>query len=113
MLGNLGRTGRCELSIASISVMNALYSLRKRGYPMTIVKERFNMLLLHLEVVNTGNAELRAGLNAGWPDTEDATQFHSAMSAGAIHAIVSNDTDFKPQKLVPVLTPAHAFNHVT
>ena len=52
--------------------------------------------------------ELLAGINSGWNDLEDAIQFHAAVATGPVDAIVSNDKDFRHQKLVPVITPKQA-----
>lgn len=104
--------GRVELVISAASVMTVLYSLRKYGLPIHMVMDRLNLLLPHVQVAPTGVSELLAGINSGWSDLEDAIQFHSALAAGSMDAIVSNDTDFKQQKLVPVLTPAQALKRV-
>jgi predicted nucleic acid-binding protein len=99
---------RVELVLSSISVMNALYSLRKAGHDMKSVLELMNRLLPMLVIAPVDRSDLLAGINSGWSDLEDAVQFHSAVTAGAIAAIVSNDRDFKQQDRIPVLTPAQA-----
>ena len=103
-----GIAGRTELVISATTVMTLLYSLRKYGHKEKEVVERLNLLLPILEIAPTGSTELLAGINSGWSDLEDAIQFHAALSAGGIDAIVSNDKDFKQQKLVPVITPKQA-----
>lgn len=103
-----GIAGRTELVISATTVMTLLYSLRKYGHKEKEVVERLNLLLPILEIAPTGSTELLAGINSGWTDLEDAIQFHAALSAGGIDAIVSNDKDFKQQKLVPVITPKQA-----
>ncbi len=101
-------SGRVEVLLAPVSVMILLYSLRKYGLPMKEVVQRLNFLLPHLAFAPAGLAELIAGINSGWNDLEDAIQFHAALNAGDVDAIVSNDKDFKQQDLIPVLTPAQA-----
>lgn len=103
-----GIAGRTELVISATSVMTLLYSLRKYGHKEKEVVDRLNLLLPILEIAPTGSTELLSGINSGWSDLEDAIQFHAALSAGGIDAIVSNDKDFKQQKLVPVMTPKQA-----
>jgi len=83
--------GRTQLVISAVSVMTLLYSLRKYGHPETEVVERLNLLLPNLEIAPTSLTELLAGINSGWTDLEDAVQFRSAIAAGRIDAIVSND----------------------
>lgn len=103
---------RVELLLASISVMNALFSFRKAGHDMRTVLERMNRLIPLFEFAPVGEAQLIAGINSGWTDLEDAIQFQAAVAAGNIDAIVSNDKDFKQQKLVPVLTPKQALKRL-
>lgn len=103
---------RVELVLASISVMNALYSFRKAGHDMDSVIGRLNRLIPLMEFAPVNAAQLIGGINSGWTDLEDAIQFQAAAAAGNIDAIVSNDKDFKQQKLVPVITPRQALKRV-
>ena len=104
--------GRIEVVTTATSVMTMLYSLNKYDLRMDIVIGRLNSLLPHLIVAHIGTPELLVGINSGWTDLEDAIQFHAALSAGGIDAIVSNDKDFKQQDRIPVLTPAQALKRV-
>jgi predicted nucleic acid-binding protein len=104
--------GRVELVLASISVMNALYSFRKAGQNMNTVLARMNKLVPMVAIAPVTKAHLLAGINSGWNDLEDAIQFHAALELGNIDAIVSNDKDFKQQKRIPVLTPAQALKRL-
>ncbi|HEX2616408.1 MAG TPA: PIN domain-containing protein [Flavobacteriales bacterium] len=104
--------GQVELVVSANSVMTMLYALRTYGSHMPEAIARLNLLLPHLHVVRIGGPELLAGINSGWSDLEDAIQFHGALAAGHIDAIVSNDNDFDQQKLVPVITPAQALKRV-
>jgi predicted nucleic acid-binding protein len=97
-----------ELVLSSISVMNALYSLRKAGHDMKSVLQLMSRLLPILVIAPVDGPDLLAGINSGWTDLEDAIQFHAAITAGRIDAIVSNDKDFKQQDMIPVITPALA-----
>ncbi len=97
-----------ELVLSSISVMNALYSLHKAGHDMKSVLQLMNRLLPILIIAPVDRSDLLAGINSGWNDLEDAIQFHAAITAGGIDAIVSNDRDFKQQDMIPVITPAQA-----
>lgn len=100
--------GKVELVLSSISVLNALYSFRKAGHDMNKVLLKMNRLVPLLVVAPVDRSDLLAGMNSGWTDLEDAIQFHAALSAGRIDAIVSNDKDFKQQDMIPVLTPTQA-----
>jgi predicted nucleic acid-binding protein len=103
---------RAELIIASISILNTLYSLQKHRFDMEMAIGRLNLLLAQLELAPLTSVELVQGINSGWSDLEDAIQFYSAIAAGKIDAIVSNDKDFKHQKIIPVLTPAQALKRL-
>lgn len=96
------------LVVASISVLNTIYSVVKWGYDKPKLLVEMQSLLSFTEVAPVSKQELIAGLTSGWRDVEDAVQFHSALAAGNMDAIVSNDKDLKQQKLVPVITPAQA-----
>ena len=104
--------GRVRISIAPVSVMTLLYSLRKYGLRMDMVVSRLNALLLHLDIAHIGLPEMLAGINSGWRDLEDAIQFQAALNAGDVDAIVSNDRDFKQQDMIPVFTPVQALKQV-
>ncbi|MBK6542345.1 MAG: PIN domain-containing protein [Flavobacteriales bacterium] len=97
-----------EVLTTATSVMTMLYSLGKYDLRMDLVIARLNALLPHIAVARIGTSELIAGINSGWNDLEDAIQFHAAITAGGVDAIVSNDKDFKQQEMIPVITPAQA-----
>ncbi|MCI1751689.1 MAG: PIN domain-containing protein [Flavobacteriales bacterium] len=107
-----GIAGNVELVVTSSSVMTLVYSLGRYKLPQKELVERLNLLLPSMDIAPTSVTELLAGLNSDWSDLEDAIQFHSALAFGGIDAIVSNDKDFKQQKLVPVLTPKQALKRV-
>lgn len=111
-LVKLGLMGKLELVVTGTSIMTMIYSLQRYKFPKDQIVGRLNLLLPHLTIAQAGSAELLAGLNSGWKDLEDAIQYHAAISTGRIDAIVSNDKDFKQQKLVPVLTPKQALKRV-
>lgn len=104
--------GKVRAVVSATSIMTVLYSLRKYGLPMEMVVSRLNVLLPHLAIAHIGQAELLAGINSGWSDLEDAIQFHAALNAGDVDAIVSNDRDFKQQDMIPVMTPARAMKRL-
>jgi predicted nucleic acid-binding protein len=67
---------------------------------------RYMLRILNtVELSPLGSPEMKAAMASGWRDLEDAVQFHSALAVGKIEAIVTNDPDFKQQKLIPVLSP--------
>lgn len=107
-----GLLGYVELVVTAASVMTMVYSLQRYKLPREMITGRLNMILPHLHIAQVDAAQLMAGINSNWNDIEDAIQFHAAVASGPIDAIVSNDKDFKQQKLVPVLTPKQALRRV-
>lgn len=107
-----GLLGQVELVVTAASVMTMIYSLQRYKLPRELIIGRLNKILPHMEVAQVTATELSAGINSEWTDIEDAIQFHAAVVSGPIDAIVSNDKDFKQQKLVPVLTPKQALRRV-
>lgn len=107
-----GLMGRLELVVTAASVMTMVYSLQRYKLSRELIIGRLNKILPHMEVAQISATELLAGVNSGWPDLEDAIQFHAALTAGGIDAIVSNDKDFKQQDRIPVLTPAQALRRL-
>jgi predicted nucleic acid-binding protein len=83
--------GELRACISAISIVNAIYVLRRAMPP-----ERMATYLQHmLQVVELSRLEAQ----------EDAIQYHSALASGRIDAIVSHDADMKKQDRLPVLTP--------
>lgn len=96
--------GEVRACISAISIVNAIYVLRKARSPRVLS----GYLLRMLDTVELSRLEspgMRQALASGWDDLEDAIQFHSAMASGPIDAIVTHDADMKQQDELPVLTP--------
>lgn len=107
-----GLLGQVDLVVSAASVMTILYSLQRYKVPRDLIIGGLNRILPHLHIAQVNAPELTAGINSDWTDIEDAIQFHAAVASGPIDAIVSNDKDFKQQKLVPVLTPKQALKRL-
>jgi predicted nucleic acid-binding protein len=96
--------GRIQGWVTSVSIVNTTYVMRKVMEPDAI--GRYMLRILNtVELSPLGSPEMKAAMASGWRDLEDAVQFHSALAVGKIEAIVTNDPDFKQQKLIPVLSP--------
>jgi predicted nucleic acid-binding protein len=96
--------GQVQACISAISIVNAIYVLRK----VMPTKDVATYLLRMLDTVELSRLEvqdLRNALSSGWSDLEDAIQFHSALASGHFDAIVSYDADMKGQDILPVETP--------
>ena len=112
LLVKQGLLGQVDLVVTAASVMTMLYSLQRYKLSRELIIGRLNRILPHLHIAQVDATELMAGINSDWTDIEDAIQFQAAVASGHIDAIVSNDKDFKQQKLVPVLTPKQALKRV-
>jgi predicted nucleic acid-binding protein len=96
--------GELRACISAISIVNAIYVLRKAMPPKNLAVYLQGMLET-VELSRIETQDMRNALASGWTDLEDAIQFHSALASGRIDAIVSHDADMKQQDRVPVLTP--------
>jgi len=96
--------GRIQGWITSVSIVNATYVMRKVMAPDAIGAYMLKILNT-IEMSPLGPSEMKAAMASGWRDLEDAVQFQSALAVGSVEAIVTNDPDFKQQKLIPVLSP--------
>ena len=104
--------GHIQGWITSVSIVNATYVMRKAMAPDAIGAYMLKILST-LEMSPLGSAEMKAAMASGWRDLEDAVQFHSALAVGRIEAIVTNDPDFKQQKLITVLSPKQFLRKLT
>jgi predicted nucleic acid-binding protein len=100
----LAYEGRLQGWITSISIVNAIYVMRKAMSPGSIASYMLKVMGT-LELSPLGAAQMKTAMTSGWLDLEDSIQFHSALAVGDIEAIVTNDPDFKQQKMIQVLTP--------
>lgn len=98
------KAGQVESRISVISIVNAIYVMRHAMSQAEIGRYMFNIAQT-IKVVPTGNSALLAALSSGWPDLEDAIQFHTAMESGQIDHIITSDAHFKVQKSISVKTP--------
>lgn len=96
--------GHIHASITAISILNAIYVMRK-VMPSDTIARYMVQFMRTVRIAPTGPSQLLAAMTSGWKDLEDAVQFQSALAAGPIDAIVTTDPDFKQQKSIPLLTP--------
>ncbi|GHT17610.1 DNA-binding protein [Bacteroidia bacterium] len=97
-LVSLADKGKIRLSISSLTVANANYTLSKR---MGIGKARLllqNVCVL-CAVTSVDEQVIKKALFSKFEDTEDAIQYESALSARADVIITRNPKDFKHSEL--------------
>lgn len=96
----LAQRGAVEAALASHTIANIFYKYQKAVIPD--LKDRF---LIDFEIV-CGNAEaVRASLNRGFRDLEDALQVSAAMAWKAAFIVTRNERDFKLSP-IPALSPS-------
>jgi predicted nucleic acid-binding protein len=103
--------GKIRACISAISIVNAIYVLRKVMPPEQLAKYLHHMLRT-VELSRLEAQQLLHALASGWKDLEDAIQYHSALASGHIDAIVSHDADMKKQDRLPVFTPRQLLQKV-
>ena len=96
---------RLELMLTGLTLVNALYSVRKAGLDKRQLRTVVAEVLSVAMVASTDMAQLQAALVSDWPDYEDAVQYHAALSVGRVEAIVTSDANGFKGSRIEVLTP--------
>ena len=100
----LAESGRFEAHIAAISFSNCYYIIRKYAdrsnaeKALRLLRDVFTPVDLTAQVLNQA-------IDAGFPNFEDAIQFHSAVHAHA-ECIITRNPDHFPRAPLSVLSPA-------
>ena len=96
-----------RLVCAACSFGNIAYILRKA--PLNVVTSHLENFLRTCEVIDLTTDDLKAGINLGFADLEDAFQMIAATKAGA-NFVVTNDMVFTSESSarLPILTPQQA-----
>jgi len=108
----LAECGKVRGMVAALSFPNIYYIIRKiRGADaaqsmMTMLRDTFTPVPLDEQILNQA-------IDAGFPDFEDAIQYHSALRADA-ECLLTRNPDHFPRSRLQVLSPteflaAHSF----
>lgn len=97
--------GKVEPVITGLSICNMVYVLRRTGMPHEKLMRYVGVLLHHCTIASTDLVQLDAAMKGGWPDFEDAVQYHAALASGRVEAIITSDTKGFKAARIPVLTP--------
>jgi len=76
--------GRVELIMTGMTVVEALYALRKADFERKQLLAILSIILSIALIASTDMPQLQAALNSTWTDYEDAVQYHAALSSGRI-----------------------------
>ena len=96
----LARRGDVQAALAAHTVANLFYQYQKAVIPD--LKDRF---LNDFEIVCGDAHMVRASLNLGFSDLEDALQVAAAMAWKAAFIVTRNERDFKLSP-IPAISPA-------
>lgn len=96
---------RVELVLTGLTLINALYAVRKAGHSARQVRAVVEVILSIVIVASTDMPQLQAALGSEWPDFEDAVQYHAALSTGRVEFIVTSDQRGFKTSRIPVLSP--------
>jgi predicted nucleic acid-binding protein len=91
--------------LTGMTVVNALYAVRKAGLPRERMLAFASYLLTVAEVASMDLPELQAAIDSGWADFEDAAQYQAAVGAGGVKAIITSDRSGFKRSRLQVLTP--------
>jgi len=97
--------GKVEPVLTGLTVVNALYALRRAGYDRKRLHQVVGIILSISEVASTDMPQLQAALSGAWNDYEDAVQYHAALSAGRIQFLVTSDKAGFHGSRIPVIPP--------
>ncbi|HTR43125.1 MAG TPA: PIN domain-containing protein [Pseudomonadales bacterium] len=96
----LAQRGAVDAALASHTVANIFYKYQK-----AIIPDLKNRFLADFEVVCGDAALVKASLNLGLRDLEDALQVAAAMAWKSAFIITRNERDFKLSP-IPALSPS-------
>lgn len=96
---------RVTAVLTGMTIVNALYAVRKAGLSRDRMLAFASYLLAVAEVAAMDQPELQAAIDSGWSDFEDAAQYQAAIAVGGIKAIITSDRNGFKQGRLPVLTP--------
>lgn len=101
-LFTLGYTNKIDLSILSLSVVNAIYIGRKYG--SVALRSNLRKVLDFMIVIDLTGSITKKALDTEWKDYEDTVQHLSALACYADCIVTRNKKDFS-QSALPVYTP--------
>ncbi|HOX37258.1 MAG TPA: PIN domain-containing protein [Candidatus Brocadiia bacterium] len=101
---NLSESGSVSGFISAISFNNCFYVLkkyadtRKAGKAVRLLRDVFRPVDLTAQIINQA-------IDSGFPDFEDAIQYHSAVQSGS-EFIVTRNPDHFPRSPISIMSPA-------
>jgi len=101
---DLAHTRKIELSVSTLSFINAYYIGVKYKHPAAEMQRCLNSVRAFVTVSSLDDDMLAKALSQGVDYVEDAAQYHSALSVYADCIVTRNKKDFAFSK-IPVYSP--------
>lgn len=99
--------GKVELSVSSLSYVNAVYICKRLGMNVDSVLLSLQKFSQFIRVLDLSSDNVISNLSAGWKDYEDATQAYCASENSLPTIVTRNAKDFKLSRL-NIISPKEA-----
>lgn len=108
----LGSEGKINLSVSTLTIVNAVYTAKKYQIPISDVRN--SLLAMHefISFVDLTEDNMVEQLGTEWKDFEDAVQHRCALDDFADIIVTRNEKDFK-KSVIPVNTPQQLLKTLT
>lgn len=101
------RLGSVDLSVSSLSYVNAVYICKRHGMNVEAVLQSLKAIATFIRVEDLTANNVVSCLSAGWKDYEDSTQAFCAVEHGTTCVVTRNSKDFAASSLL-IMTPEEA-----
>ena len=107
----LANSGRISGILASVSMTNIFYLLRKAKKESAEIYQIMDKLTALFTVASVTETTVSSALSLRWKDFEDAIQFITAKESKVDFIITRNEADYKASD-IPCLTPTEFIAHL-
>ena len=103
----LAAQNKIDVFTSANNLVNVIYSLKKQKLTQGEIIKLMELTLTYTQLADITKSAFAFALRAGFPDLEDAVQYHTALHIKGIdYFITSNTKDYKKASLqLPVITP--------
>ena len=111
LLFGAGFEGKIQLVVSALSLVNAVYISRTYGFTVREARKILLEIVSFTEVVSLTDEAALWALRCDWSDYEDATQFRTALLAGA-DCIVTRDKKGFSKASLPIYSVAELMERI-
>ncbi|HWR32344.1 MAG TPA: PIN domain-containing protein [Chitinophagaceae bacterium] len=103
----LATQNKIDVFTSANNLVNVIYSLKKQKLTQDEIIKLIELTLTYTQLADITRPAFSFALRAGFPDLEDAVQYHTALRIKGIDYFISSNTrDYKKaSSQLPVLTP--------